>query len=185
MAFKHSCSGNTPERLVRAGWHSPSSRPHFRGGGLGILQDATSVQQRRQEPICGRPQRSSDEGLGISASGPPGRTVYFARDRLLYPRQSHNERGEPVFYLSPAKALLREDVSNGVHTTMSVARLQNSRVQYHPFKPKIFKDRIQQAVRLSKYIYYLELKCAKLANPPCSNCSESELAYHGSHIFAV
>jgi hypothetical protein len=47
---------------------------------------------------------------------------YLARDRLFYPKQSHNERrGEPVFNLSPAaKALLREDVLNGVHATMSV-----------------------------------------------------------------
>jgi hypothetical protein len=88
---------------------------------------------------------------------------YFARDQLIYPRQSHNERGESVFDLSPAKALLREqDISNGVHTIMSVARLQNFRVRYHPFKPKIFKDRVHQAVRLSKYISYLELKPTKL-----------------------
>jgi hypothetical protein len=165
MAFKH-CSGNTPERLG-AGWHSPSSRPHFGGGGLGILQDATSVQQRRREPICGTPQRSSGEGL-VYLHQALQEEQYLARDRLLYPRQSHNERGEPVFYLSPAKALLREDVSNGVHTTMSVARLQNSRVQYHPFKPKIFKDRVAQAVRLNKYIYYLELKRAKLGTHPAA-----------------
>jgi hypothetical protein len=96
---------------------------------------------------------------------------YFAKDRLLYPRQSHNEKGEPVFDLSLAKALLREDVLNGVHTTMSVARLQDSRVQYHPFKPKIFKDRVQQAVRLSKYIYYLELKHAKLRTHPAATAA--------------
>jgi hypothetical protein len=64
---------------------------------------------------------------------------YFARDRLSYERQSHNERGEPVFDLSPARALLREDVSNGVHTTMSVARLQNSRVQTIHSNPRSSK----------------------------------------------
>ena len=32
-------------------------------------------------------------------------------DRQLHPRQSHNHRGEPVFDLSPAKALLSEDTS--------------------------------------------------------------------------
>ena len=31
-------------------------------------------------------------------------------DRQLYPRQKHNDRGEPVFDLSEAKKFLREDV---------------------------------------------------------------------------
>jgi hypothetical protein len=37
-------------------------------------------------------------------------------DRALHPRQSHNAHGEPVFDMSPAKLLLREDVCDNMHT---------------------------------------------------------------------
>ena len=36
---------------------------------------------------------------------------FLARNRKLYPRTTHNERGEPVFDMSSAKALLRKDVN--------------------------------------------------------------------------
>jgi hypothetical protein len=93
--------------------------------------------------------------------------AYLAADRQLHPRQSHNHRGEPVFDLTPAKELLREDVKNKLHTTMEPSALQATREEYKPFKPKKFSERIDQEVRRSKYIYYLELKRAKLqARPP-------------------
>ena len=85
----------------------------------------------------------------------------LARDRQLHPRQSHNHRGEPVFDLSPAKALLREDIQNKVHERMTPSELQASRDEHKPFKPKKFSDRINQEVRRSKHIYYLNLKRAK------------------------
>lgn len=85
---------------------------------------------------------------------------YLARDRQLHPRQSHNHRGG-VFDLSPAKALLREDIENNEHTRMTPSKLQTSREAYKPFKAEKFKDRIHQEVRRSKYIYYLNLKRAK------------------------
>jgi hypothetical protein len=34
------------------------------------------------------------------------------------------------------------------------------------FKPEIFKDRVLQEIRRSKYIHYLNLKRAKLRTPP-------------------
>jgi hypothetical protein len=86
---------------------------------------------------------------------------YLARDRQLNPRQSHNQRGEPVFDLTPARDLLREDVKNKVHTMKTPSELQASRKEYKPFNPKKFSDKIFQEVRRSKYIYYLELKRAK------------------------
>jgi hypothetical protein len=123
MAFKH-CSGNTLERLG-AGWHSPSLRPHF-GGEVWefyktLPQFNTVVESQFVVRLRDHRTKAS-EYLHQTLQ----EEQYFARDRLLYPRQSHNERGEPVFDKSPGKALLREDVSNGIHTTMSVARLQNS-----------------------------------------------------------
>jgi hypothetical protein len=87
---------------------------------------------------------------------------YLARDRQLYPRQSHNHRGEPVFDLSPAKFFFYARTSR----TRFIPRkqpseLQASREEYKPFKSEKFKCQIYQEVRRSKYIYYLELKRAK------------------------
>lgn len=84
----------------------------------------------------------------------------LAHDRLLHPRQTHNHRGEPVFDLSSAKLLLREDVKNELHTTMDRAELQASRPEYMCFNIKVFKDRIYQEVRRKKFIAYLEAKRA-------------------------
>ena len=85
----------------------------------------------------------------------------LVHDRQLYPRQTHNHRGEPVFDLSPAKECLREDVKNKLHTTMSSSELQATRPEYQGFKPSIFKDRIPQEVRRQKYLHYLEKQRSK------------------------
>lgn len=82
----------------------------------------------------------------------------LVRDRLLHPRESHNRRGEPVFDLSNAKQLLRDDVSNNRNKQMSRAQLQSSRDEYKQFKPKKFKERIYQEVKRQKFINYLEMK---------------------------
>lgn len=100
----------------------------------------------------------------------------FARDRELHPRQSHNHRGEPVFDLSPAQALLREDVKNKVHTRMQPSELQASREEYKAFKPAKFRQRIYQEVRYQKYIYYLNDKRAKqqARDPQCAHFKVSK-----------
>jgi hypothetical protein len=83
----------------------------------------------------------------------------LAHDRLLFPRSNVNQRGEPVFDLSPAKLLLRADVAAGLHTRMTPTELQNSRpVEYGPFNAKKFKHRIYQEVRRQKFINYLNYK---------------------------
>jgi hypothetical protein len=79
-------------------------------------------------------------------------------DRQLFPRQTHNHRGEPVFDFSVAKQLLREDVRDKKHTTMVPSELQRTRPEYMTFKPNKFKHRIYQEVRRQKFIFYLELK---------------------------
>jgi hypothetical protein len=92
---------------------------------------------------------------------------HFAHDRKFYPRKTHNERGEPVFDMSPAKPLLRQDIKDEMHSHCKTSKkLQLSRLEYKPFKPRIFQDRILQEIRLQKYIHYLELKRAKQIAPP-------------------
>mgnify|MGYP002812886629 CR=1 FL=1 len=90
----------------------------------------------------------------------------FAHDRKMYPRKTHSERGEPVFDMSPAKALLQQDIKDEMHLHKTSKQLQLLRPEYKPFKPKMFQDCIIQAIQRQKYIHYLELRCAKLLAPP-------------------
>ena len=89
---------------------------------------------------------------------------YFEHDLPLYPRQTHNERGQLVFDLSSAKMLLREDIKQNLHITKypTAAKLKESRIEYKPFGSKKFSDRIRQEVKRNKYFHYLELKQQKL-----------------------
>jgi hypothetical protein len=100
---------------------------------------------------------------------------HFAHDRNYYPRKTHNERGEPVFDMSPAKALLRQDIKDEMHLHHKTSRkLQLSRLECKPFKPRIFQDRILQAIRLQKYVHCLKLKRAKMLAPPKPKASPKQ-----------
>jgi hypothetical protein len=81
----------------------------------------------------------------------------YLRDVDLHPRQSTNGRGEPVFDLSSAKDLLRQDVKDKVHEEMSPWELWQSRPEYMHFKLKKFRHRIYQEVRLQKYYHYRDM----------------------------
>jgi hypothetical protein len=85
----------------------------------------------------------------------------LAHDRVLFPRQGHNARGEPVFDMSAAKPLLREDVANKLQMTMTPSELQATRQEYSAFKPYIFKQRIFQEVRLQKFYHFYDLQREK------------------------
>ena len=88
----------------------------------------------------------------------------LACDRQLYPRNTHNQRGEPVFDLSEAKYLLREDVKDKKHTTVTAEALRQSRPQYRVFESEIFRRRIKQEVRRQEFVYYLSLKRPDASN---------------------
>ena len=88
----------------------------------------------------------------------------LAHDRGLFPRQTENHRGEPVFDLSAAKLLLRADVEEGKHLQMTPSQLQLYRVEYEPFDPRKFAHRIYQEVRRKKFINYLNQRRARGLN---------------------
>jgi hypothetical protein len=46
----------------------------------------------------------------------------FAHDHKFYPRKTHNERGEPVFDMPPAKPLLRQDVKDQMHSLQDIKK---------------------------------------------------------------
>jgi hypothetical protein len=86
----------------------------------------------------------------------------LAHGRCLFPRQTVNQRGELVFDLHPdAKLLLRADVEAGKHLRMTPRELQITNESYQMFEPDIFRQRIYQEVRRSKFVNYLKERRAK------------------------
>jgi hypothetical protein len=84
---------------------------------------------------------------------------WLERDRLLYPRKSHNQRGEPVFDMdTEAKEQLQEDVANQVYRQMEPMVLWQFRAVYRKYSLHIFRPRIYQEIRRIKFINYLEKK---------------------------
>jgi hypothetical protein len=86
---------------------------------------------------------------------------WFAQYRELNPRQLRNERGELVFDLHEAKALLRADVKAGKHSSMVPSHFQGTRTEYEEFDGDIFRQRIYQEERYQKYLNWLESKRTK------------------------
>jgi hypothetical protein len=87
-------------------------------------------------------------------------------DRELFPRQKRNTKGELVFDLHPAKALLRRDIKNNLHEEMKPSALRRTKREYRAFKLRIFEHRVYQEVRRKKWFFYLDLQRAKLRSAP-------------------
>ena len=87
-----------------------------------------------------------------------GELEILRSERLLFPRATHNSRGEPVFDLSPAKALLKDDVEKKRHKGMTPSEFQKTRPEYAPFSAKKFRHRIYQAERREKFVNCMEMK---------------------------
>lgn len=79
----------------------------------------------------------------------------LCHDRSIYPIPTHNYQGEPRWEGSVAQLLLKQDVKNGRHETMSPKDLYNSRVEYYSnYSLSIIQHHIYQEVKLLKYINY-------------------------------
>jgi hypothetical protein len=99
---------------------------------------------------------------------------YLRHDQKLYPRATHNHRGEPKFDMTAAKELLRADVKNREHEGKTARQLQLTREEYKQFHRKIFQNRVLQEIRRSKYIHYLQLKRAKECGRPSDKKKRDE-----------
>lgn len=85
----------------------------------------------------------------------------FERHCCLKPRSTHNERGDPIWDTHPAKLLLRDDVKDKKHKSMTPSALHETRPEYKQFRLKTFAGHIHQEVRYQKFQFYLELKRAE------------------------
>jgi SAP domain len=84
---------------------------------------------------------------------------WLEEDRKLYPRQTHNHRGEPVFDMDEAaKSQLKEDIENKLHKKMEPIELWQFREVYRKYKLHKFRRRIYQYERRVKFLNYLEKK---------------------------
>jgi hypothetical protein len=68
--------------------------------------------------------------------------------------------------MHPAKLLLRQDVKDEKHATMTPSELKSTRQEYKQFELVIFKRRIYQEVRRKKFFHYLELERLKARPAP-------------------
>jgi hypothetical protein len=89
----------------------------------------------------------------------------LARDRLIYPKKTHNHRGEPRWEGSEAERLLRLDMDDGKHNRMKPMDLYNSREEYYANYPlAVFRGHINQEDKRRKYIAYRSSKSNKNKN---------------------
>lgn len=84
--------------------------------------------------------------------------VALLHDRHRYPEQHTDRAGKPVLYYHDAKLLLRQDVLDNLHTTLTPHALWSKRTEYQLFKQPYFARRVAQEVRRSKFVNLLEMK---------------------------
>jgi len=83
----------------------------------------------------------------------------YQHDCLLHPRDNtHDRRGKLIFDRSPAKELLRQDIKDGAYPLLSPMELWNTRPQYKLFDLNVFRGRIYQEIRHTKFINWCEMK---------------------------
>ena len=85
----------------------------------------------------------------------------YENDRALYPRATHDQRGNLVFDVHEAKALLVEDIADGLNDHMTADALWDLRTPYQDFSLDYFRRRFRQEIRAKKFKFYLECKRAE------------------------
>jgi hypothetical protein len=78
------------------------------------------------------------------------------RDQQLRPQATHNSNGVLRWEGSDAERLLKDDMSNGVHTQMAPQAMYNTRAEYQLFTLDQFRGHIYQESKRRKFItsYY-------------------------------
>ena len=80
------------------------------------------------------------------------------QDRLAHPFPSTNHRGEPQWEGSAAQKVLKKDVENKKHETMSRTAFYNLRPEYDAFPKTVIDGKIQQEERLLKFMKQMRNK---------------------------
>ena len=73
----------------------------------------------------------------------------------------YDRHGNRIFDRSSAKPLLKEDVSDELHKTMTSEQLHASRDEYLEWDLGVFRRKLRQEISTQKWFFYLEWKRAK------------------------
>jgi hypothetical protein len=73
------------------------------------------------------------------------------QDRVAHPRPATNHRGEPQWEGSTTQKLLKEDIKNKVHETLTHTQFYLSRPEYQLLPKRILVGHIEQEIRLIKF----------------------------------
>jgi hypothetical protein len=86
----------------------------------------------------------------------------LAHDRLIFPPQTEDTKGRPIWAGSNAQTLLRDDIKIGKHKTMKPKDLYESRDEYHEdFNQDFFREKIYQEVKALKREVWVKAKSEK------------------------
>ena len=99
-----------------------------------------------REIICGKKQQAATE------------LAMFQQDRLAHPFPATNYRGEPQWEGSAAQKVLKDDVTNMKHETMSCTAFYNVRPEYKTFPKTVIDGKVQQEERLLKFMKQMRNK---------------------------
>jgi hypothetical protein len=92
--------------------------------------------------------------ISIAAVG----NAALAHDRQLFPKRTHNHRGEPRWDNSAARAHLKADMDLGLHIGVKPSDLRGTRDSYQLYKPLTFAKHIHQEIRARKFQAYVKAK---------------------------
>ena len=79
-------------------------------------------------------------------------------DRLVHPFPATNYRGEPQWEGSAAQKVLKKDVADKKHETMSRTAFYNLRPEYKAFPKTVIVGKVQQEERLLKFMKQMRKK---------------------------
>ena len=79
-------------------------------------------------------------------------SIALAHDRRIFPKPTHNGRGEPRWEGSDAERLLKLDIDEGKHKTMQPKELHQSRGEFQNYKLKLFREHIYQEEKRCKFL---------------------------------
>jgi hypothetical protein len=99
----------------------------------------------------------------------------LVHDRVLFPAPAQNHRGKPRWQGSLAEQLLKSDIDQGRHKSMTPLQLYNSRPVYvHACDLTTFRNHIYQDQRRRKFAHYLEVKKQKEVDAAAAAAADNE-----------
>jgi hypothetical protein len=80
------------------------------------------------------------------------------QDRMVHPIPQKNHRGEPRWDGSEAQKLLKADIKNNAHATLSRMEFYSSRVEYQAWEKEFIDGHVVQEVKLRKFRKQMAVK---------------------------